>query len=84
MWNVSQGEPHQQIFTATKGEPLYEKTRKTLQQWRIKRQWFQNETPIQYHYKMALIDEERPETTTVIWISKDDVLSAYNKNYTLK
>lgn len=84
LWDVSQGEPHQQIFTATKGEPLYEKTRKTLQQWRIKRQWFQNETPIQYHYKMALIDEERPETTTVIWISKDDVLSAYNKNYTLK
>ena len=83
LWDVSQGEPHQQIFTATKGEPLYEKTRKTLQQWRIKRQWFQNETPIQYHYKMALIDEERPKTTTVIWISKDDALSAYNKNYTL-
>lgn len=83
LWDVAQGEPHQQIFTATKGEPLYEKTRKTLQQWRIKRQWFQNETPIQYHYKMALIDEERPETTTVIWISKDDALSTYNKNYTL-
>lgn len=71
------------LWDVSQGEPLYEKTRKTLQQWRIKRQWFQNETPIQYHYKMALIDEERPETTTVIWISKDDVLSAYNKNYTL-
>lgn len=83
LWDVSQGEPHKQIFTATKDEPLYEKSHKTLQQWRVKRQWFQNDTPIQHHYKMALIDEERPETTTVLWISKDGLLSAYDKNYTL-
>lgn len=83
LWEVHKGKPPNQIFTATKGEPLYEKSRKTLQQWRVKRQWFQNDIPIQHHYKMALIDEERPETTTILWISKDGLLSAYDKNYTL-